>query len=400
MDLDDKGRLRNVFWADARSRATCKEFGDVVTFDTTYLVNRYDVPFAPFVGVNHHDELEKQFQSAYTNAKAKEFQNEFVGKLGCSLQERKVGDVWSEYEVKEWVTFGEGEEKWKKRVSFTVDFNGETNEANCNCRLFEFRGMVCRHQLMVFHDRGVQRVPDKYVLRRWRKDVKRVHTKIRINYANSSTTIEARRHNNMCNLFNEVADLAEDCQEKYAKVMGRLRELKEELIESSIVCGSSMGLGIPNDSLSLGDGVVPSKESRNILDPEVEDIADGHVFGTQENVVNVNSYPSYMGHLMWPNMIPHNMQPNMAQGRIILPFSPTLCPTGTDFDQFFNNFPTSQSNMSSLLNTHVWRGQSNIMGTQVLGEGQSNFLESQGQGWGGAQQSFTEMMNARDNGEQ
>ncbi|KAG5548856.1 hypothetical protein RHGRI_014272 [Rhododendron griersonianum] len=133
---------------------------------------------------------------------------------------------------------------------------------------------------------------------------------------------------------------------------------------------------------------------------DVEDIADGHVFGAQENVVTVNSYPSYMGQLMWPNMTPHNMQPNMAQGRTILPFSPTLCPTGTDFDQFFNNFPTSQSNMSSLLNTHVWRGQSNIMGTQVLGGGQSNFLESQGQGWGGAQQSFTEMMNARDNGEQ
>ncbi|XP_057469684.1 protein FAR-RED IMPAIRED RESPONSE 1-like [Actinidia eriantha] len=54
MDLNEKGRLRNVFWADARSRAACKEFGDVVTFDTTYLVNKYDMPFAPFVGVNHH----------------------------------------------------------------------------------------------------------------------------------------------------------------------------------------------------------------------------------------------------------------------------------------------------------------------------------------------------------
>ena len=25
-----------------------------MTFDTTYLTNRYDMPFAPFVGVNHH----------------------------------------------------------------------------------------------------------------------------------------------------------------------------------------------------------------------------------------------------------------------------------------------------------------------------------------------------------
>ena len=25
-----------------------------MTFDTTYLTNRYDMPFTPFVGVNHH----------------------------------------------------------------------------------------------------------------------------------------------------------------------------------------------------------------------------------------------------------------------------------------------------------------------------------------------------------
>ncbi|KAK1559828.1 hypothetical protein Q3G72_018862 [Acer saccharum] len=54
MDLDDDGRLKNVFWADPRSRAAYQHFGDVVTFDTTYLTNRYEMPFAPFVGVNHH----------------------------------------------------------------------------------------------------------------------------------------------------------------------------------------------------------------------------------------------------------------------------------------------------------------------------------------------------------
>ncbi|KAG5556891.1 hypothetical protein RHGRI_007215 [Rhododendron griersonianum] len=98
-----------------------------------------------------------------------------------------------------------------------------------------------------------------------------------------------------------------------------------------------------------------------------------------------------MGQLMWPNMMPHNMQRNMAQGRTILPFSPTLCPTGTSFNQFVNNVPTSQ----------IWRGQSSITGSQLWGGGvSSGFLESQGQGWGGGQQSCTEMMNARDNSQQ
>ncbi|XP_052289871.1 protein FAR-RED IMPAIRED RESPONSE 1-like [Citrus sinensis] len=54
IDLDEEDRLKNVFWADSRSRAAYKYFGDVITFDTTYLTNKYDMPFAPFVRVNHH----------------------------------------------------------------------------------------------------------------------------------------------------------------------------------------------------------------------------------------------------------------------------------------------------------------------------------------------------------
>ncbi|GFS40197.1 hypothetical protein Acr_00g0067080 [Actinidia rufa] len=463
--LDEHGRLRNVFWADARSRAACKEFGDVVTFDTTYLVNKHDMPFAPFVGINHHGqstllgcgliskedtepfswlfqtwitcmwgcapkaiitdqwfitkyelesntwleglyserkrwvlaylkdvfwagmsstqrseginayfdgyihskttlkqfveqyenalaskvesenledvkswstyipcitkgELEKQFQSVYTHAKVKEFQEQFVGKLDCLCSKTKEGDIVSEY---------------------------------------EFRGMVCTHQLMVWHQMGVQRVPDKYVLRRWCKNVKRVHTKVRICYDKSSTSIEARRHDNMCNLFNNVADLAEESQDKYDMVMTRVRELKQELMEAAVVVESnvvSLGDGMSiqeNDSFSLGDGVIPSKRSTNILDPEgrqrkgrpstkrrisviekvikkkrqtkkkllsneqykeVEEISFGHDIGTQfEKVDYILSHSSYMGHLMWPNMMPHNTPPNMAQGESPVAFA-------------------------------------------------------------------------------
>jgi hypothetical protein len=54
IQLDDENRMTNVFWADARSRASYSNFGDVVTFDTMYKVKQYKVPFAPFTGVNHH----------------------------------------------------------------------------------------------------------------------------------------------------------------------------------------------------------------------------------------------------------------------------------------------------------------------------------------------------------
>ena len=44
LDLDEDGQLKNVFWAYPKSRVASKDFGDVITFDTTYLTNKYDMP--------------------------------------------------------------------------------------------------------------------------------------------------------------------------------------------------------------------------------------------------------------------------------------------------------------------------------------------------------------------
>ncbi|KAG9442246.1 hypothetical protein H6P81_018100 [Aristolochia fimbriata] len=54
--LDGEGQVTNFFWADARSIIDYSLFGDVVSFDTTYRTNDHGRPFAPFVGVNHHNQ--------------------------------------------------------------------------------------------------------------------------------------------------------------------------------------------------------------------------------------------------------------------------------------------------------------------------------------------------------
>ncbi|KAE8671887.1 Protein FAR1-RELATED SEQUENCE 3 [Hibiscus syriacus] len=57
IQLDDDNRMTNVFWADARSRTAYNHFGDAVIFDTMYRPNQYQVPFAPFTGINHHGQM-------------------------------------------------------------------------------------------------------------------------------------------------------------------------------------------------------------------------------------------------------------------------------------------------------------------------------------------------------
>ncbi|XP_042032209.1 protein FAR-RED IMPAIRED RESPONSE 1-like [Salvia splendens] len=54
IDIGDDSRLRHVMWIHPRSRAAYQDFHDVVSFDTTYLVNQYNMPFGTVVGVNHH----------------------------------------------------------------------------------------------------------------------------------------------------------------------------------------------------------------------------------------------------------------------------------------------------------------------------------------------------------
>jgi hypothetical protein len=49
-----EGRLKILIWLDSWSQMDYDAFGDVVIFDNTYQVNRYNLPFIPSIGVNHH----------------------------------------------------------------------------------------------------------------------------------------------------------------------------------------------------------------------------------------------------------------------------------------------------------------------------------------------------------
>ncbi|XP_047090033.1 protein FAR1-RELATED SEQUENCE 6-like [Lolium rigidum] len=57
-DLDQDSRLRNFFWADTRSQAQYRYFGDVVTLDVMYLQHsRGSLPLVTLLGVNNHGHL-------------------------------------------------------------------------------------------------------------------------------------------------------------------------------------------------------------------------------------------------------------------------------------------------------------------------------------------------------
>ncbi|KAF1860585.1 hypothetical protein Lal_00021629, partial [Lupinus albus] len=52
--MDESNKLEHIIWVFGDSIRAYEAFGDVVVFDTTYRINRYDMPLGLWVGVDNH----------------------------------------------------------------------------------------------------------------------------------------------------------------------------------------------------------------------------------------------------------------------------------------------------------------------------------------------------------
>ncbi|XP_031250378.1 protein FAR1-RELATED SEQUENCE 2-like [Pistacia vera] len=205
--------------------------------------------------------IEKQFQDAYTTAKFKEFQRELAAKIYYDLSSFKETDSCMEFIIEEDVVVGETH----RRVPFMVCFDEATCDIRCNCRLFEFRGILCRYAIMVL----IHNVPEKYILRWWSKNINRCHTKVRISYNSWNTTLEGQRFDQMCNLFSTVADLASSNEDDCNMVIEIINDMKNRLMSNESVGGIGKRLNVSTSSRTNCEGVddTTKEGSSNILTP-------------------------------------------------------------------------------------------------------------------------------------
>ena len=92
-----------------------------------------------------HSLIERQFQENYTNGKFGEIQNEFRSKMNCVIKDVDVNDFVSNYVVlQECLWVDNCGNKYHKVV-----YKCKTETITCTCLLFKFRGILCRHYLVV-----------------------------------------------------------------------------------------------------------------------------------------------------------------------------------------------------------------------------------------------------------
>ncbi|XP_040994325.1 protein FAR1-RELATED SEQUENCE 1-like [Juglans microcarpa x Juglans regia] len=125
----------------------------------------------------------------------KEFVDQFDNALKKKVEAETTADFqsWciSTFDVFEEISTPDGQ---SKIVKYIVYFNEDECEVKCMCALFEMRGILCRHALKVCQMKYIHVLPDKYVLDRWRKDLKRRFTLVKSSYDDLRVNADARRY--------------------------------------------------------------------------------------------------------------------------------------------------------------------------------------------------------------
>ncbi|XP_028119916.1 protein FAR1-RELATED SEQUENCE 5-like [Camellia sinensis] len=217
--LDNEEQITNMFWDDAQMIMDYVQFGDVVTFDTTYKLNKEHRPFASFVEFNHYRETiifgaallydetaesfdyirsdfnlneffmhfervlyEKRYKelearyvlcqrlpkvkatirmliqigNVYTKKIFEKFQNEYFRSIESDIEAIEYGEASAIYTV---VDVGN---KHARKVKIERD-----GSLGCNCTKFERERILCCHSLKVIRDMmKMKEVPLQYILKR------------------------------------------------------------------------------------------------------------------------------------------------------------------------------------------------------------------------------------------
>ncbi|KAL2905086.1 Protein FAR1-RELATED SEQUENCE 6 [Bienertia sinuspersici] len=129
---------------------------------------------------------ESIFQCCYTDMKFKEIQRECnrIMFLHC-FQNVVTSDNVIEYTFanRVWCRNKEMKKEYLSQYkrNYRVCFDMTTKMAECECSFFNHSGIICRHMIKHYDILG-EEVSDRYILRRWRKDVSRKHTRVKVAY--------------------------------------------------------------------------------------------------------------------------------------------------------------------------------------------------------------------------
>ncbi|XP_071685587.1 protein FAR-RED ELONGATED HYPOCOTYL 3 isoform X2 [Rutidosis leptorrhynchoides] len=182
--------------------------------------------------------FEKHVSNIYTHAVFKKFQAEVLGASACLRKEEAHEDMIKTFRVTEY-----------EKLDFSVYYNESTSEVLCSCRLFEFKGFLCRHVLLVLQLCSLSAIPSQYILKRWTKDVKNRG----VISAEGSELVQYRvqRYNDLCQRAIKLGEEGSLSQESYNFAVRALED-----VYANVVALNNSSKNVNEGGTSTGTGVL------------------------------------------------------------------------------------------------------------------------------------------------
>ncbi|KAF7824808.1 protein FAR-RED ELONGATED HYPOCOTYL 3 [Senna tora] len=186
--------------------------------------------------------LEKSVAGSYTLAVFKKIQVEVIGAVACHPKAERQDDTGITYKVHD----------MEKNQDFFVVYNQIKSEVSCICRLFEYRGFLCRHALIVLQYSGLSVIPSQYILKRWTRDAKASHI---IGEESEHMLARVQRYNDLCQQALKLSEEGSLSQDSYSIAFHALREAYKSCVGINNSSKSPMEVGT-----SAGQGQLSTEE--------------------------------------------------------------------------------------------------------------------------------------------
>ncbi|KAL4598151.1 hypothetical protein ACB092_11G039500 [Castanea dentata] len=159
--------------------------------------------------------IEHQAASIYTRTIFSKFQKELVSSNHFTKEKVEKNGTFYRYKVTS---------SFDPDDAFIVKLNLESKVCECDCQLFEFMGIVCRHMLLIFQVKNIFQIPSHYILQRWTKEANKElkNVEYRSSFEDEHHMSRALRSIHVCQCVSQLSYLAEKSEDIYKMIISEL----------------------------------------------------------------------------------------------------------------------------------------------------------------------------------
>ncbi|OAY74431.1 Protein FAR1-RELATED SEQUENCE 5, partial [Ananas comosus] len=109
--------------------------------------------------------IEEQARDVYTKNVFMDFRDQLKASTGYRITQMENNT----YKV---CTIQNPSKPYQHMHSYVVSVHEDNEKVSCNCKMFNYAGILCAHALTVMHFVGIHHIPQNYIMKRWTKEAK------------------------------------------------------------------------------------------------------------------------------------------------------------------------------------------------------------------------------------